>query len=303
MALLDFILNLIGLLLWCNWRARRFDLVAHTRPATLTGTIRRAGNHPLRRWHLPLLLVGLLLLRAPLYETFGAALGWTGKIDVGPISVPFRTDTGTNLMLLYSVFSFGIVWGVFLIWTLFFSTLKITATEPDSFRFLLHLQLGKIVNWPFLPKALLPLLAVSALWWLASWPLNHFHLLPPPASAGVRIEQALLVGLGSYLTLKYPLVIVLALYAIHTYVFFGRHIFWRYLDQIGRQLLQPLRRWPLQFRRIDFAPVVAIAAALLVAHVVENGIKTPLRYNAAGKPAGRLVNLPGLVDLYARTTR
>ena len=86
-------------------------------------------------------------------------------------------------------------------------------------------------------------------------------------------------------------------------MFFGRHVFWRHLDQIARQLLRPWRRLPLRLRRMDFAPAVMIAVVLLLAHLVENGLQTPLRHTASGQPAGRWVDLPGLVDLYARTTR
>ena len=54
MGLLDFILNLVGLLLWFNWRAARFDPLSKFTPATLAGTLRRAEKTSFRRWHLPL---------------------------------------------------------------------------------------------------------------------------------------------------------------------------------------------------------------------------------------------------------
>ena len=42
MGIIDFILNLAGLLLWLNWRALRFDPLGKRTPATLIGTLRRA---------------------------------------------------------------------------------------------------------------------------------------------------------------------------------------------------------------------------------------------------------------------
>jgi len=302
MALLDFILNLIGLLLWFNWRAARFDPLSLSRPATLAGTIRRAEKTAFRRWHLPLVLLGLLAVRAPLYVTFGAALNWTGKIDVGPIVVPFRADAGIYAMLLFSFYSFGVVLVVFQIWALFLSLLKAAAPESDSLRQLLRLHLGRTENWPRLVKIVLPLVVVSVLWWLACWPLNHFGMPAPPGILA-RCEQALLVGIGSYLALKYLLVGIFAAYFVHSYVFFGRHPFWQHLDLIARQLLRPIRSVPLRLGRLDFAPLVAIALTLLIVEVAENGIKTPMRYNQAGKPTGRLVDLPGLVDFYARASK
>lgn len=303
MGLLDFILNLVGLLLWFNWRAARFDPLSLSRPATLAGTIRRAEKTAFRRWHLPLALLGLLLLRAPLYVTFGAALNWTGKIDVGPVAVPFRADAGIYSMLLFSCYSFGVVLATFLIWMLFFSALKSTAPESDSLRQLLRLHLGRTENWPRSIKIALPFIVITLLWWLACWPLNHFGIMPAAPGMLARCEQALLVGLGSYLALKYLLVGIFAAYFIHSYIFFGRHPFWQHLDILARQLLQPLRRLPWRLGRLDFAPLVAIALTLLIVEVAEHGIKTPMRYNQAGKPVGRLVDLPGLVDFYARTTK
>ena len=42
MGLIDFILNLAGLLLWLNWRAAKADPLGKPAPATLIGTLRRA---------------------------------------------------------------------------------------------------------------------------------------------------------------------------------------------------------------------------------------------------------------------
>ena len=73
MALIDFILNLAGLLLWLNWRSVRFDPLGRRTPATLIGTLRRAEPRRLRRWHLLAALGGLLLLRAVIYWQIGSA--------------------------------------------------------------------------------------------------------------------------------------------------------------------------------------------------------------------------------------
>ena len=64
MGIIDFILNLAGLLLWLNWRSIRFDPLAKRRPATLMGTLRPASPQKNQRWHLLVFIAGLLLLRA-----------------------------------------------------------------------------------------------------------------------------------------------------------------------------------------------------------------------------------------------
>lgn len=304
MALLDFILNLVGLLLWFNWRAARFDPISTSRPATLAGTIRRAEKATFQRWHLPLTLLGLLLLRVPLYRLFGKELNWVGTLDLGVIALSFKAQTYSYLpMLLYSLYSFGVVLGVFLIWALVLSALKSSAAESDSLRQLLQLHLGKVERWSRGIKLLLPVLVVTPLWWLASWPLTFYGILPGPDGMLIRLEQSLLVGLGSYLSWKFLLVGILGLYFVSSYVFFGRQPFWQHLELIARQLLAPLRRIPLRLGKVDFAPLLGIALVIGTTSVLENGIKTPQRFSKEGKPLGRSLDVPGLVDFYERVSK
>ncbi len=303
MALLDFILNLIGLLLWFNWRAARFDPLSRSIPATLAGTLRRAEKTQFKRWHLPLGLLGLLLLRTPLYASFGSALNWTGKLDVMVISVPFNSNAPSYLpMLLYSLYSFGVTLTAFFLWVLFLSILKSGAPENDSLRQLLRLHLGRLEGWPVGIKLMLPLLLLTPVWYAASWPLTTWVNLPDPATASQRIEQALLVGAGSYLAWKYLIVAVLGSYFVSSYVYFGKNPFWQHLDVVARILLRPLRSLPLRFGRLDLAPVVGICLVLLVAWGVEQGIEFPLGNDATGRPKPRWIDLPGLVDLYRRVS-
>jgi uncharacterized protein YggT (Ycf19 family) len=304
MALLDFILNLVGLLLWFNWRAARFDPISTSRPATLAGTIRRAEKATFQRWHLPFALLGLLVLRVPLYRLFGKELNWVGTLDIGVIALSFKAQTYSYVpMLLYSFYSFGVVLAVFLIWVLVLSALKSHAPESDSLRQLLELHLGQVERWSRGTKLLLPLLVIPPLWWLASWPLTYYDILPAPGSMLVRLEQALLVGVGSYLALKFLLAGIFALYFVSSYVFFGRQPFWQHLDLVARQLLAPVRRLPLRLGRLDFAPLAGIVLVLGIAYIAEQGIKTPQRFTPDGKPKGRLVDLPGLVDFYQRVSK
>ena len=124
MGIIDFILNLAGLLLWLNWRSLRFDPLGKRTPATLIGTLRRAEPRRLRRWHLPAALGGLLLLRAVFYWQIGSGVGLGGgKTGSGRhrTLVPqrflrahsvvflfqFRADAGSVLSLAVVVFHFG----------------------------------------------------------------------------------------------------------------------------------------------------------------------------------------------------
>src|SRR5947207_3128845 len=92
MSLIDFILNLAGLLLWLNWCSIRFDPLLSRSPASLTGTLRRAEPHRLRRWHFLLALAALLLFRALIYWQIGSAVAWTPSLPLGAVALCFRSD-------------------------------------------------------------------------------------------------------------------------------------------------------------------------------------------------------------------
>lgn len=303
MALLDFILNLVGLLLWFNWRAARFDPLSQFTPATLAGTLRRAEKSRLSRWHLPFGLLALLLLRVPIYILFGRQLNWVGSVDVGVISLFFKANAPSYIpMLLYSFYSFGVALTVFLLWILFLSILKSGASENDSLRQILRLHLGWFESSPPILKLLLPFIGVSLLWYAASWPLTYWEILPAPTTTWQRIQHALLVGAGSYLAWK-PLIIgLLALYFVNCYVYFGRHPFWQHLNVLGKHLLAPLRFLPLRLGKIDFAPLVGIALVLLLAVVIEHGVALPGGKDENGRPKPRRFEIPGLIDLYRQTS-
>jgi len=305
MGLIDSILNVVALLLWFNWRTARFDPLAGSTPATLAGTLRHAGSPTLKNWLVPLAIPALLLLRALFYWQIGGALGWTAKIDVGVIAIPFWCDisrAGLGRMLLFSFYSFGVALTVFNLWLLLLSIVKSKNTDADSLRQLLRAHLGRAETWPWWLKTLLPLLIITPAWWLASWPLTSTRLLPDPIFVMRRVEQSLLVGAGSYLCWKFFIVGLLALYFVSSYVHFGRHPFWQHLNEIGRQLLSPLRWLPLRISRLDFLPIVGIVLILLLAQVMEHGVRTPRRFDAKGVERPRVVDIPGLVDLYRRVS-
>ena len=269
MALIDFILNLAGLLLWLNWRSVRFDPLGKRTPATLIGTLRRAGPRRWRRWHLLAALGGLLLLRALFYWQIGSAAHWTGALNLSVITLSFRSDFFAR-MLWFSVFSFGLTLGVFYLWLLLLSILA--GPEPSSFHRLVRMQLGRIDGWPCGVKLLLPLAITATFWWLASWLLTWLQIIPQPVSAAHRIEAALIVGLNSCLVWKYLIGALLALHLLNSYIYFGKHPFWSYVNAEARILLSPLRSVPLQAGKADFAPVVGLALVFLVAELAGRGL-------------------------------
>ena len=269
MRLVDFILNLAGLLLWLNWRALRFDPLGKRTPATLIGTLRRVEPQRLRHWHLLAAIGGLLLVRAGFYWQIGPMSKpvWAGTLDLGIIAPSFLSNS-FGRMCLFSIFSFGLMLAVFYLWLLLLSILA----GPEPIHGLVRMQLGAMDRRPRWMKLFLPLTATSLLWWLASWLLEWCGIIPRPISTAQRIEQSLLIGLGSYLVWKYVIGVLLALHLLNSYVYFGRHPFWNYVNATARTLLQPLRRVPLRAGKVDFAPVLGMALVFLLAGLAERGL-------------------------------
>jgi uncharacterized protein YggT (Ycf19 family) len=267
MSLIDFILNLAGLLLWLNWRSVRLDPLGKRTPATLIGTLRRAEPQRWRRWHLLAALGGLLLLRALFYWQIGSAAHWTGTLNLSVITLSFRSDFFAR-MLWFSIFSFGLTLGVFYLWLLLLSILA----GPEPIHRLVRMQLGRINGWPCGVKLLLPLAITATFWWLASWLLTWLQIIPQPVSAAHRIEAALIVGLNSYLVWKYLIGALLALHLLNSYIYFGKHPFWSYVNAEARTLLSPLRAVPLQAGKVDFAPVVGLVLVFLAAELAGRGL-------------------------------
>ncbi len=297
MTYVDFILNLASLLLWLNWCSVGFDPLSKRTPATLMGTLRPAAPKKLQRWHLLLFIAALLLLRAIFYWQIGAALSpiWTGKLDLGVIELSFRSDWFGRI-LLFSLLSFLRVLGLFYIGLLFLSLLK----GPEPFHRLVRIPLGWVDGWARWQKMLLPLLGTAVLWLLSGWALTAMQISPPPVSVAHRLEQALIIGLNSYLVWQFPAVAMLGLHLLNSYIYFGKHPFWNYVNATAQLLLSPLKRIPLRLGKMDFAPLVGIILVFLLVHLVENGVKTPVRTGEHRQALPPLINLPGLVDLYGK---
>jgi hypothetical protein len=295
-GIIDCIWNLACLLLWLNWRSTSYDPLGQRRPATLIGTLRQAAPQREYRWHSLAVLAGLLLLRAGIYWQIGSAANWTGALSLSVTTLSFRSDYFFR-MLLYSTLSFGVTLGVGYLWLLLLSLLA--GPEPPPFHRLVRVQLGSIDRWPRWLKGLLPLLFTAAFWWLVSWPFAWLH--PRPVmSAAHRLEEALVIGLGSYLAWKYIAGALLVLHLLNSYIYFGKHPLWAYVNATAQTLLSPLRAVPLRAGKADFAPVVGMVLIFLFAHFAQYGIKTPGRTGEHGQRLPPLIEIPGLVDLYAR---
>ena len=285
--LIHFILDLAGLAIWINWRTYPQNTHRLAPPATLVGTLRRADPPLARRWHYLAGLIALLVARVFLYRFIASAVHWTGVLNAGVVSVAFRGDD-LSQMLLYSFVSFALVLWVFHLCMLLLSLLNPGVPEALPFQHFARQHLGTVDRWSTPLKLILPLAGTTLLWWLLSWPLTEWGFLPARFNAVHRFEQALVIGLASYFVWKYLVSVVLVLHLVNSYVYFGNHGFWHYLNGVARLLLRPLAGVPLRAGRVDFAPVVLLVLVLFVSRVAVEGL-----------PVSKNYKIPGLMDLYA----
>lgn len=271
MGYVDLILNLAGLLLWIKWRSLPYDPFMQRTPATLVGTLRRAAPSRFRRWHLLAGIVVLVVLRAVVYWLIGSTTHWTGKLDLGVITLWFRSDSLPRT-LSYSAFSFGLTLGIFYFCLLFFSVLAARNTDGEPMHRLVRMQLGDVDAWPAWAKIVLPFIVMTVLWWLAVWLLVRQEIFPAPVSIAHRIEESVVIGLGIFPVWKYVAAPLLVLHLLNTYIYFGKHPFWNYVKVTARSLLAPLRAIPLCAGRVDFAPIVGLALVFLAARLMERGL-------------------------------
>jgi uncharacterized protein YggT (Ycf19 family) len=268
--IIDFILNVACLLLWFNWRGARFDPLTASKPATLTGTLRRAEPMRFGRWLLPAALVTLLFVRALFYRQLGPAIKWTPYLDFGVVSLAFRSDRFW-LMELFSALSFFRALVIFYFWLFFLSAVNGSTGATDPFQKLIRLHLGPMARWKWIWQLLLPALMATAAW-MVLHPFLARAGVSRPVAIGHLALQGLIVGGGLIFTLKYLIPAFLFAHLITSYIYFGRNPFWDFVALTASNLLAPIRRLPLQLGKVDFAPLIGIILVLLLLHTLPNFI-------------------------------
>jgi hypothetical protein len=264
MGLIDVILNVVCVLLWINWRSLGLAATSRSSALTLISTLKKAEPARAKRW-LPLLLIPtLLVIRAFFYWDVGSALNWVPNLELGVVSLSFRSDYFGRI-LLFSFLSFSVVWVGFYAWLLLMSLINRNVPTDEPFQRLVRLHLGWMERWPVTLRLLLPMLFSGAAWGLGCPFLVHLGLVPSPVSASHIWQQAFLVGLSSYLAWKLLLLLLCLLYLVNSYVYLGNSSFWQFINLTGANLLRPLRRF-VCVGKVDLSPVLGILVVLLAAH-------------------------------------
>ncbi len=270
MSVIDFILNLVGLLLWLNWRAIPLPKTSAA-GSLLASTLKPAGPPRPRAFYLAALLL-LLPGRAFFYWQVGEPIHWNPRIPLGPTTFWFRSDV-FGRMLLFSVLSFAVALGIFYLCLLLLSWINGPISDADPAQRLVRAYLGSLDRWPGAMKLLLPLFFTAAAWCALNPLFVNVGLVSRNAhSLWHVVAQGAVVGLAAYLVLKFFLVAVLAMYLVNSYVYLGELPVWNFVNTTARALLRPLRWLPLRAGRIDFAPVLAIVVVLAAAQCSQRGL-------------------------------
>ena len=271
MSLIDFILNVAGLLLWLNWRSVFADPFATATPSTLSGTLRRAQPRQVKRWHFPAALAVLLLVRAVFYQQVGPAVNWTPKLDLYFVVLTFH---GTAFLpaLAFSLLSFLRAFLVLYFWLLILAAINRNASGSDPFQKMISLQLGRLARWPWQAQITAPIFAAALLWAVFHPVLVHLGVAGRTQSDLHLAGQSLLVGAGMLFSLKELLPAFLVVHLVASYVYLGRSPVWDFAGLTSRNLLAPLNRLPLRLGRLDFTPAAGIALILLLLHTLPSAL-------------------------------
>jgi uncharacterized protein YggT (Ycf19 family) len=260
----DFILNLVGLLLWLRWRSLTLASrqTTNSAPAGAATTSTTADA-----WGCLVGLAGLLVLRAWFYRQLGTSIDWVPKLDLGLIVLPFRSDR-FHPILLFSALSFARVWILFYFWLAVLALCQNREHEPQPILKWVRLHLGWVgrKHWSIQATVLLGLVALG---WLSAYPLlAHLDIVGPASSPLALAGQCLLVAFSLLFSLKLLLPVLLLVYFLTSYVYLGKSPWWDFVGASARVLLIPLKRLPLRAGRLDLAPLVAVILLLLLLQVL-----------------------------------
>jgi hypothetical protein len=269
LSLIDFILNLAGLLLWLGWRSTRFDPLVRTSVSSLAGTLRRAEPQRMKGWQFLVGVVALVIIRALFYWQIGSAVSLSFKLDLLAVVPNFRSSRFLPAMV-FSVLSLARMLGIFYFWLLFLVLINRRPADYDPVLKMLRLHVGRAARWPWPIQLFLPLLMVAALWMAVHPMLMHVGATNRVSSYLCLLEQGLLIGGGLYLSLKFLVPAFLLLHLIASYVYLGASPFWDFVGATAGSFLKLLHLTRLRFGRWDLAPLVGTGLVLLLLHWIPN---------------------------------
>lgn len=259
MSLIDFILNVAGLLLWLNWRSARIALRRPKAVVSITNTVQRADPSVGSGWGSFGALLLLLVLRALFYHTLGPKLQWVPYMDFLALNLPWRSDDLAR-MLIFSGLSFGLMLFAFYSWLLLLSAVNRSLTETMPVHRWVRYHLGPLERLPAVLKVVLPVLVVLLVWPLAYKGLVALRIAPDINDQAQLWQGSGVLALASLFLWRWLIIGLLAAHLLNTYLYLGEHPFWKYASATASNLLYPFRF--LRAGKLDLAPVLALIAII-----------------------------------------
>jgi uncharacterized protein YggT (Ycf19 family) len=258
------ILNLIGLLFWVLWRA---GTMPRPKPANaVAGPTPRQGKTFKHSWVYLIALIILLTARSVFYHRFGPGLDWIPSLESIDVAPHFRSDFFQRA-LAYSTISFA-RW----LSALYFCLALLVSVKPDTdtakiWRSFLRSQFGWLGGLsPALLWASTLVLSILVHTTESTW---IAHIGAGGTQSSLYKHLLLLIMLDCRATV-YLSMIILTLFILNSYVYFGEHPFWKNIDNCGTRLFAPFRKTPLIAGKVDPAPFIAMTIALAISFVLRH---------------------------------
>lgn len=271
---INLLLNLAGLGLWIGAFVFSRAAVQLSRPLTLLSTLRPETSAAHGRLVLLGSLTAMLVLRAAAYWNFSTTGGRLPSVDFGILSISFRSDLFTD-MLAYSISSFLVFLYLYYLWMLGISLCCHSSGLVDSIENFVKQQLRFLASWYVGWKVFASLSAGAGLWLAVGSALLVFGIgeIPREWSVSTLLLQSPFVAASFGCSFLLVMAAVLALHFINSYVYFGEHAVWPFIDRTAKVYLSPLRRFPLMLGRFDFAPILGILAFWFLNRIGDQSIR------------------------------
>jgi hypothetical protein len=262
-SLIDFILNVAGLLLWLNWRSARIALHRPQAVVSIANSLQRADPVRGAGWSSLGALILLLGLRALFYHTLGPKLGWVPYMDFLAVNLPWRSDDLLR-MTIFSVTSFGVTLYAFYSWLLLLSALNRSLLDSMPIHRWVRYHLGLLEKLPAFLKVFLPILFVLLLWPLVYKGLVLLKIAPEIRDTVQLWQSGGVLGIASLFLWRWLIVLILAAHLLNTYLYLGEDPIWKYASATARNLLHPIRF--LRAGKLDLAPILGLVLILSASH-------------------------------------
>lgn len=143
-------------------------------------------------------------------------------------------------------------------------------TEKDGLTREIRRRMGWVAMLPAVVLLALPVIMLGLAWLGLGWMAAQVGLVPALHGGRHLVQQAGVVGLGAVLIWRWLLTVVLLLYFVNSYVFFGASPVWDFIHHTGARLCRPLAF--LRLGRLQLAPLVWLALVWLAVGILGTGL-------------------------------